>query len=239
MARKWLSLLLTVITLALFLLLVKLGFWQLDRAQHKQQLAADYALRAKNPPLTSQQLLTLTTDVTGYQAKTRVSPSYSPLIYLDNQTYQGQVGYLVYQLMQIETHAPLLLVELGFIAGQHDRSKLPKIKHIAAPIVIEGKLYQKQLNPVSYQLFAEPFAQALRIQNLNIKQLSQQLNKPILPFALQLQAGQFNQLAKPWKPIPMPAKKHLGYAVQWFGLAAAFIILVVLFKLKGRTKNNQ
>ncbi len=91
MGRKWLSLLLTVITLALFLLLVKLGFWQLDRAQHKQQLAADYALRANKPPLTSQQLLTLTTDVTGYQAKTTVSPSYSPLIYLDNQTYQGQV----------------------------------------------------------------------------------------------------------------------------------------------------
>ncbi|WP_394202620.1 SURF1 family protein [Shewanella waksmanii] len=207
-------------------MLVKLGFWQLARAEQKQTIAADLAERQQTGPLDFQQLLTKSHQhsLTGFTAKILVTPSSKGTILLDNQTFKGKVGYLAYQLVQPTASNYLLMMELGFVAAGKDRQQLPTVATLAAPQVIQGRVYQKSINPLSSQLLAEN-GWPMRIQNLNLPQLSEHLGQPIAPFVVQATNIEGNELPQPWQPIPMAAKKHIGYAVQWFSLAAALIVL--------------
>ena len=51
---------------------------------------------------------------------------------------------------------------------------------------------------------------------------------PLLKYALVIDEGEPGGLQYDWSPIPpMGPEKHLGYAVQWFGLAVALLIIYV------------
>jgi cytochrome oxidase assembly protein ShyY1 len=69
------------------------------------------------------------------------------------------------------------------------------------------------------------------IQEFNIERL---INKfPILkdrylhPFLFNLDIRDKNKFLAIEKPVNMAASKHIGYAIQWFGLCIALIILTI------------
>ena len=220
----------SVLFLCLLILLIKLGFWQLNRGYEKQQLEQQLQLRQTMPALTLQQFLNndKVEELLGRQLSITVNPTSQPLIVLDNQVYQKQVGYLVFQLVSIAPDLPNLLIELGFTPANPDRSRLPQVIPLQQQKHLHGKLYHRLSNPVSHQLYPE-LSSPIRIQNLNIPQLSEQLQQAILPVVLQPEIVSFDikqrPLSKPWNPIPMPANKHFGYAMQWFSMAIALLII--------------
>ncbi len=229
-----------IIAFALFvgllILLIKLGFWQLYRGYDKQELEQQLAYRQQLSPLSAQDLYT--TDnfehLSGRELSITVFPTPHSLIILDNQVHQGQVGYLVFQIMAVSPKEPALLVELGFTPANLDRTQLPQILPFTQKQTLHGRLYYKHTNPVSHELLAEK-NNPIRIQNLNFVQLSKLVQQPIHPIVLQAEAITFdaNQqpLAKPWNPLPMPANKHFGYAMQWFSMAFALLIIgLILLK---------
>lgn len=212
-------------TIGVFILLIKLGIWQLDRAEYKQRLEQELVKRQSITELGYKEVLALASNqaVTGYPVMLQATPI-NKLILLDNQVYQGQVGYLAYQVMKITEELPYLLVELGFVIAPKNRNQLPNIMPITKQLNLIGKVYQKQLNPLSSKLMAEP-NWPKRIQNLNIPQLSQDIELSLSPFVFQPNNIPELPLPHPWQPIPLSSQKHFGYAVQWFGLAAAFLLL--------------
>ncbi|WP_394129226.1 SURF1 family protein [Shewanella maritima] len=231
-----------IITVAVFSILVKLGLWQLDRAQKKNQWQQTLSERQQRSQLSFAQLQSLITEqshlnnefasLTGYQVKLSATPVAQTVILLDNQVYQGQVGYLALQAFSVEVGQPWILVELGFTPASKDRRELPKIQPLSQlPITIEGRIYQKQLNVVSHQLMAE-LSQPMRIQNLNIGELEHVLKHPILPTVLQPNALPEISLPHPWQPIPLSAQKHQGYALQWFTMAGVFLCLMLWIAAK-------
>lgn len=215
------------VTVLVFSILVKLGFWQLSRADEKVAWQQQLTARQASAPLSYAQLLAMAPDttLTGYRLKVDVSPTDTPIILLDNQVYNGKVGYLVLQVMQVASYQTALLVELGFVPGGVDRRILPQVQPITSSLSLSGRLYQKSLNPLSEQLFAEP-GDPMRIQNLNIMALQQQLQHHLAPAVLQPTSRLPIELAHPWQPIPLSAHKHHGYALQWFAMAAAFALLM-------------
>ncbi len=233
---SWARLLLACVTVLVFSLLVKLGFWQLDRAAEKQHLQQALAARQQLAPLPFHQLINSNPDdsLTGYRLSVIAYPNSSQIVLLDNQVYQGIVGYLAFQAVAVNPHQPWLLVELGFIAAGPDRRVLPNITGLTNVQTLSGRLYQKSTNPLSEHLLAEN-GKPMRIQNLNLGELAQQLQHPLVPAILQpisMVESQLNALPRPWKPLPMGAEKHQGYAVQWFSLAGAFLLLILYLLLK-------
>ncbi len=179
------------------------------------------------------------TNITGLTVSAHVSPADAPLIYLDNQVYEGKVGYLIYQVVKPLSQNKHLLLELGFIASGHHRDQLPKVPAVFGSLIpsgftqITGRLYTRSLNPLSSDLLAESMAQQhLRIQNLNITQLEQKLAITLLPFVLQPNNHKNWPLPQPWNPLPMSSKKHFGYAVQWFLMAAVWLSLMLAFFIR-------
>ncbi|MCL1093857.1 SURF1 family protein [Shewanella kaireitica] len=220
-------------TLMVFTILVKLGFWQLERAEQKLQWQTALSQRQNASVLTYEQLLAKlgNDNLTGYKLSTQVAPILQQVFLLDNQTVNGRVGYLAYQAFEVSPDKPWLLVELGFEPGSVDRSILPNVAALTAPLKLSGRVYQKQMNPMSSELMAET-GSPMRIQNLNIEQLALLINKPLAPVVLQPNNIPGDSRVHPWQPIPLSAQKHQGYAVQWFSMAGVFglIMLFLLFR---------
>ena len=227
-----------LVTLLVFAILVKLGLWQLERATEKLSLQHALEVKQAAAPLTYPQLLALgeTESLTGYRLSVTARPVDAPIILLDNQVYDGRVGYLAYQVMGVQENGPRLLVELGFIAGGPDRRQLPHLDRLSAPISLDGRVYQKSTNPLSEQLLAET-GDPMRIQNLNLPELAERLKFSLAPAILQPQVIPGSDLPHPWQPIPLSAQKHHGYAIQWFSMAGAFLLLMIyLLILKRKNK---
>ncbi|NOH70841.1 SURF1 family protein [Vibrio pectenicida] len=228
----WVGLLLT---LAVFFTLVNLGFWQLARAQEKQVMEQVLSAREQSAVIGIDELhLADFTYVTGVKVAAKLSPIKGRYLLLDNQIYQGEVGYLAYQLMESEKGMKVLL-ERGFLPASTQREQLPKVAWLTAPINITARLYQRSANPLSDNLYMETSIPH-RIQNLNIERLTQIWGYSIQPYVLQPIASEW-PYPQPWQPVPLSSTKHFGYSIQWFSMAAALLILSlwVTFRLcKGK-----
>lgn len=229
--------------MVVFTILVKLGLWQLDRAEDKSQQLVQMEARQTLAPLNIQQMQQALTlgSVTGYSLHVEAMADNNTIWLLDNQVYQGQVGYLAFQLLRVEAAKTWIFVELGFIAAPLRRDELPKVNPLRGPYTLAGRVYQKHINPMSSALMLETGtveSSHIRFQNLNLTALAQTLGHPILPFVLQPNALA-NSLPQPWQPFPLSAQKHWGYAFQWFSMAAVFAGLMLWqgFKYLRRAKS--
>ncbi len=220
-----------VLTVVVFFVLVNLGLWQLSRGEEKQLLEQELQRRQNMTPLTLGTALERypIDDMTGLRVKVSLSPSDNMTFLFDNQTYQGKVGYLAYQLMR-EQQGHWVLVERGFVPAPSERSQLPEVNWVASPQELVGRFYQKSLNPLSSELSIEPQLPH-RIQNLNVQQLSQWLGEPILPVVFQPQEENW-PYPQPWIPFPLSAEKHFGYAVQWFAMATVLLFIALIISVK-------
>lgn len=205
------------ITVVVFSLLVNLGYWQLNRGEEKKRIEQSMIQRESAPytPLTTfvSSVSTLTTDsVNGVKVIADIAHTTNRLIYLDNQTFEGKVGYLVYQLFTLTDGQNHLMVELGFISGVDDRRTLPVVPKLSELSNLKGRLYTRASNPLSLDLMAEEL-EHIRIQNLNFAQLEVFTGLPIFPAVLQPDQLADWPLPLVWKPLPMPSTKHIAYAV--------------------------
>ncbi|TKG29694.1 SURF1 family protein [Vibrio breoganii] len=237
-SNKGLWIVATVLTVVLFLVLVKLGFWQLSRGEEKLLLEQQLQDREQMTPMVIEQLAEIDSEftLTGFPLQVDVEPEAIPLIYIDNVTVEGRVGYTVLQPMVVyfQGEKKILLVELGFAAAPATRDRLPRVNGIETAQNVVGRVYQRSINPLSSDVMQEQMLEGIRIQNLNLKQLSKVLDTPLFDFVLQQYALPNSDLPKIWSPYPMTSQKHFGYAFQWFGMAAVYALLVVLFVVRKR-----
>jgi len=215
------------LTVVVFTVLVKLGFWQMSRGQEKQALEQRMAILAQREPISMGAALRdyPVNVMTGLRVSVSVNPSHNMTFVLDNQTYSGMVGYLAYQLAR-ESNGYWILVERGFVPASTERNVLPEVNWLESQQTLSGRLYQKSSNPLSHELNLEA-GTPHRIQNLNIEALSQWLGEDILPVAFQPQEDNW-PYPQPWVPLPLSSEKHFAYAVQWFSMATVLLVIAVM-----------
>lgn len=275
---------LLLLTVVVFAVMVKLGFWQLDRGNQKLAMEQKLQLRADaNPVAIEDWQMSPNEEATGVKLSLRIAPLTDDVkvqrVYWDNQTWQGEVGYLVFQPVRLLSNDPqsdfeaVGLIELGFIPAGRDRQVLPEVVGISQKQrsqaqasqtqTIVGRLYRKQDNPMSQGLMPEMMeitdGLGLRIQNLSLEDLSQHLfsDRSLSLFSYVIQPMQpllftgdsrlsenngvkvSEHLPHPWQPLPMQSKRHFGYAVQWFSMAAVLLGLAFWFAYRqGKSSKN-
>ncbi|MFH0232231.1 SURF1 family protein [Vibrio diabolicus] len=235
--RFWVAVGLTVVV---FSLLVKLGFWQLERGQEKQALEQAILARADSTYQTLGEVLEENDwregSILGKKVEANVVPQAFPVILLDNQTHQGNVGYLAFQVVSMSDESgTYALLELGFLEGIADRSVLPTVTTLEVSTFITGRLYRKSANPLSSELMPE-VGDAIRVQNLNIAQLNQLLNIELMPAVLQPDNLKNWPYDFPWNPLPLNSAKHFGYSIQWFSMAGVFLLLTLIVFVRWQRK---
>jgi surfeit locus 1 family protein len=214
----------------LFPFLLSLGFWQMERAGDKQALLERRADSEATAPVDLNRV-----DRLGEQDRyrpARVSGRYDAgqQWLLDNRILHGQPGYHVFTPFRLEGEsAPSLLVNRGWVAVGASREYLPRLPVPAGAVELSGRLdTPASVGLVIGEVPLESVEERVLVQSLDIAALARARGLDLLSFALVLDEGGPGALQYDWSPVPpMGPEKHLGYAVQWFGLAVALLIIFI------------
>lgn len=210
--------------------LLGLAYWQMDRAAAKQALVEKRAASEVTAPLALNRQVALDVEDRYRPAQVRGRYVAGQQWLLDNRVYRGQPGYHVFSLFRPEGEGrPNLLVNRGWVAIGASRDYLPALPLPKQTVELSGRLD----SPASVGLIIgevplESIADKVVVQSLDIAALAQARGLDLMRYALVIDEGEPGGLQYDWSPIPqMGPEKHLGYAVQWFGLAVALLIIYV------------
>lgn len=226
--------LLAIVVIALF---CRAGVWQLDRAKQKQAMLAqsEKVLAERKPlPLSAAADPARKTAYDWAAGEGRFASV--PAVLLDNQSHANRVGIRVYRVFLPAAAAPPLLVELGWLPLPGDR-KLPVIENHEGLMRVAGLLAPPPSPGIAGSLASLQADGNLLAIGLDRDALADTLKIPALaPRVLKLdpalQLGYIRDLDI--LPNTLPPERHLGYAVQWFGLALAVLITALVLTLRKR-----
>jgi len=212
----------SLFALGLVPVLIGLGVWQLQRAEQKTRLEEAYLDRIGARPLAPQATVE---DFQRLKLNGRFEPGRHFL--LDNQTDKGRVGYAVISSFLAQDGRRWLL-NRGFVAGHPSRRTLPEIATPDGAQVVIGLVWPELglLPEFAEDRWAAGWPK--RVQRLNVERMAAQLDN-VVARQIRLEAGQAGVFAAAGQSMNMPAAKHTGYAVQWFGLACALLVGYILF----------
>lgn len=226
-----LQLLFGLIFLPIFIIL---GFWQLDRASFKESRQSEYeaAPRQLSDAGDASQLLG---PRTLQPVKTIISGSDQRYFLLDNRTYEGRAGYEV--IAPVRIGDGWLLANLGWVRADPDRRILPKLDLTFAEYLdVEGVLTLPENLIQLAESSTEGASWPQRIQKVDLVLAASLLGFKVEPVVMKVYSEIVDGIV-PHKAAlnSMPPERHIGYAVQWFGLAIAMLIwLVVSFYISRR-----
>ena len=207
-----------VVTLTAFVILCKLGLWQLERAEQKRQLLTKYQTRSilnadSFDALASKSLEALD----GREVNVSLIRDDETIWLVDNKIHQGQVGYSVVVPATIEGTRQRVLVDLGWWSAPTSRADLPSIS-LPTRLPTQGVIKSTQ-----FEAFllgeSKPTSQwPKRIQSLKAA-IDFDYTEPVLPVVIFAESDTVPGHPQLYKPVVMPPEKHEAYALQWFLLA--------------------
>lgn len=225
-----------VLALVVAAVFARLGVWQMERAGEKRSMlarsAAALATRVAHPAAVA--------------ADPRRAGEYdwvavrgrftdAPTVWLDNQQRDGVVGVRAYRVFAPRDGVPLL-VDLGWTALPPDRTLPAQVPGLARAALaglllpppgrgldVGGPALQRDGTLLATGIDLAALRATLRLPDLAPRVLRPDPD-PALGFA-----RDFDIL-----PNTLPPERHLGYAVQWFALAAAVLGTALLLTWRAR-----
>ena len=225
--------------LVLFLLLIRLGFWQLDRAEEKQALQTRYQDQISAEPVNLGQAARHSGQAQHmYWRRCILTGSYDPqvLYLLDNQVWRGVVGYQVFSRFVLPDGASVL-VDRGWVAATGSRSEAPEIHTTTEPVTLTGVAKPA---PVSGIRLKSDVAEKLggnlvRVQRIDLAQIGAHNNWKLLPYVVRLDPPATDGMSWNGTAPGFGRERHLGYAFQWFALATTLLVIYIVVNMKKRT----
>lgn len=212
---------------------VWLGFWQLRRADEKQQLLDAFSLAGSATPVSLAQARR--DEKPQFYPRVAVSGRYDDqhVYLLDNQTRAGRVGVVVWMLFQPDEGGPTILVDRGFLVQRDARDK-PKIPALANHVATLTGLYAPPPG-IGLRMGEDALAGQVTWPKSTIRidreEIEKDSGRTLDERVLLLDADPASGFERHWTPEVMVPDKHRAYALQWFSFAiAALVIFVVLHR---------
>ena len=209
---------------------ISLGLWQIERANEKKVIISNYDKLLVSTPIALQKEQPLE----NWQPIETVGAYQDLVVYEDNAINSGKAGFKIYHLFQ-NGDGTFIFVHRGFIERNLIKNNLPRIDTPVGKKNIKGTTLFKQNNTFVKNIEESDIR---IIQEFNTSVLIERF--PILkdrylhPFLFNLDVRDADKFQPIEKPVNMTATKHIGYAIQWFGLCAALIILTIYaYRRKG------
>jgi surfeit locus 1 family protein len=222
----------TLLTLALLAMLLSLGRWQLHRADEKRALYQSFdagadatrGINGQTPALPRYQ-----------QVEARGHYDDSRQVLIDNMFDGEKVGYYVITPFALEGGG-WVLVNRGFVALGKSRADHPAVPvpedsrqirgradHLPAAGIQMGR--RAHLHP--------PFPVVANFPNHDeLAQLLDETQWTAASEVILLDPAQPDGYARHWGPPGFPPIRHIGYAVQWFALAAALLVIYLVTNIR-------
>ena len=228
--------------LVALVLFTRLGFWQLDRADEKKALQTAYHKQISAAPIDLVQAAgTRDTARDMHWRRCVLNGSYDKgrIFLLDNQVYRATVGYQVFSRFILEDGASVL-VDRGWAAAPGSRSQAPQISSVAGPQTLTGVARPV---PVAGIKLASETAENMgdnlvRVQRIDLAQIAAQTGWTLLPYVVQIDADAPGALLWNATEPGFNRERHLGYAFQWFALAATVLVIYIVLTIRQRRQQR-
>jgi surfeit locus 1 family protein len=245
-ARVTKTLPLLVLAALVIVFLMRLGVWQLHRADEKRKMIAADSLLAQEKPIWLKDGGKLPQQ---YQ-RVLTEGTFLPQIFLlDNQHHQHQFGFDVLSPLLL-SNGEVVLVDRGWVKAPKTQLSVSDIKKLKTMIVfsssvtlpdgkgaqrvsVEGRVYIPSPNQWVLGPTVEKKDNSIYIiERIETKLLSQILQKKLYPFIIRQNPSKGDGLVRDWPIVSLSPERHLGYAVQWFAMALVLLIIVVVLLIK-------
>lgn len=225
-----------IAVLAVVMVCIALGFWQLDRLEQRRAQNARVATAAAAPPIVLDESARgrLAADAAAFQyRRVRARGSFEPgrEVILRGRSLGGQPGVHLLATLRIEGLDDRVIVNLGWLPAADAVTVDPRPFAVAGEVEIEGFV---QVFPaaagagIPHPLVLDDYS-VLTLMRLDPQALQAHAGGDLLPFYLQqLPSPALTTLPVRLAPPPQDDGPHLGYALQWFGIAGVFLIGFVI-----------
>ena len=231
-------------TALLFPGLLGLGFWQLDRAEQKRAMFADFQKQQNAAPINLNQISVKHSNfATMNWRKVKLTGQFYPNmdILLDNQVWQSRVGYLVFTPFKLLEEDVWVLVNRGWTPLPGDRRRVPEIMQIAAATEITGIAKKPPSSGLSLAetTFEHLAGNVTRVQKIELEKIEQLIGHKLLPYVIRLNPDPASGLVQQQLTPGVGKEKHIAYAFQWFALAIVLLIIYLALNLSTDTEGNK
>ncbi len=201
-------------TLVMLATLLALGTWQVSRLLWKRELLAAIAASEQRPALP------LGPSPPAF-ARVRAEGRFEPITALYGAEVRGEAGGARLLGILRREGAPPLLVERGWVP-------VPTPAIASGPAAVEG--YIRPADAPGWFSATDDLA-GRRFFTLNPAAIGQALGVPDLaPYTLVAMGPP--GMPDPARTLPRPPNNHLPYAITWYGLAIALLVIFALYARK-------
>lgn len=228
----------TIVTLLLLCLMVNLGFWQLRRAEFKENMVKRLEQRSVLTETSLDNVLKVSGDLNDYPIEVSGEYLNQFTFFLDNKTHKGFGGYHV--LTPLLVNNKILLVNRGWVPQGPSREVFPDIPAQQGKVTLNGLAHVP--NPNYFVLKEDSYEQIswpLLIQKIDLEKSAQLFDYPLVPFVLRLQPEESMPFVREWHSNFMGPEKHYGYALQWFSLSTALLVIYLVVNTHKTTITKQ
>jgi surfeit locus 1 family protein len=223
----------TLAMLPLLALLLWLGMWQYHRAGEKRALWESFERGADR---------TVPLPMGGAPpperySHVRVEGAYLPerQVLLDNLTHAERAGYRVLTPLA-RADGSVVLVDRGWVPLGRTRQDLPDVAVGAGPRFVTGRVDRLPRAGIELANVPDGTGWPRVLSFPRMEQVERVLGRPLYPQVVLLDPSLPDGYVRDWQPPGMPPERHLGYSVQWFGLATTLLVLWAVVSLKKRER---
>jgi len=240
-----------VLALVLVVSFVNLGFWQLRRLDHRRQVNATIDARSHLPPEA------LATALKPGEAPREFLPVSATGVYdpahevlLRGRSLGGMPGFNLLTPLVLDASAGVwegsaILVERGWVPYDEDAVPVTAALPPAGTVTLVGELHAPQSPPTGplagLAAHDPPTGPLVQSYYVDVTRLAPQMPYGLVPAYLILRQVQPVSPRTLPQPLPLPETDegpHLGYAIQWFGMALVGIV-GYFFLIRSTLKQNR
>ena len=215
-------------------LTMRLGFWQLSRAEQKSQMQQAIEQQSQLPPLNLAQLLSDPSAWSQTHRRVQLQGEWlnDKTVFLDNRAHHGRVGFWVMTPLRVQA-GQVVWVQRGWV----ERDALDPRKAPMLQPAVNGVTLEARIAPALSQIFElgsgqQPAAGAnlspIRA-NLDLAQMQSMVQDNVLSLVVQT-GPEGDGLRRDWLQVGLSADKNRAYAFQWFALSALLAFLYLWFQ---------
>lgn len=219
----------TLAALFFLVLTVFLGNWQTERAEAKRTLQARYDAALAEAPLHVGSTLLDSDGVLYRRLEAEGVFDDAHTVLLDNRILNGVAGYHVLTPLRITGSPFALLVNRGWVAVGPSRERLPLPPTPPGRVRLEGVAADPQTR---YVELAGAAPQGRVWQNLDFARYAERTGLKMQPVLLLQTSDTGDGLVRAWPRPDTGVATHVGYAFQWYGLAATLVVLWLVMNLR-------
>lgn len=210
----------TLVLMLLLPVLIGLGFWQLQRAEHKSGLLAAHQRQQGLPPALLQEAVQAA-DPVGRQVQLHGRFDTGHDLLLDNRSRDGRAGVELLQPFLDQDSGLWVLLNRGWLAWP-DRRIAPVYSTPRLALSVKAWVYVPPGRGFQLQADAADADWPRLVTRVEAQRLWDELGREGYAHELRLLPGPAAYRAD-WPGVNQTPATHRGYAVQWFSLAAALL----------------